>query len=445
MIPAVLFLVANTGQSSSRRRRPTGTIAGVALFLLVWLTIHLSTFRSVEWYAHRRSENHRRAMTQWYTKEQHLIASAEAPHSAFRWETDNNDLVHIVTTRFMQYQSRLLHLGRARIDLFRTITLPSMLRQSTQQFLWIIRVDPSLPDEFRKELLKAMESMDNMIVLLSNYNADDFRQHGMKHISLPQVLGRSVSDQRQRFRRLTEYHKAAQTRIVLESRLDADDALSRDVLEQLQRQARERLSSSTDQSGFMIWCLATHMEWQFYNPLDTTNKESGSLVALPYRHCVTPGLTFAYHLDATADSVPTHKHHQLRNIIPACPTDKSARNNCLVMLKRSDKRPQALRARTPTSAGMMNMLLLNSTDGKDGQTLHQASKWSHLQEQAWVETEQLFGVQKDAVVQMRKRLETDITLIAKENALGQCTPGHSCKPSSQKILAKLQKQPYNQT
>mmetsp|Transcript_35622 Transcript_35622/g.82785 ORF Transcript_35622/g.82785 Transcript_35622/m.82785 type:complete len:139 (-) Transcript_35622:1051-1467(-) len=44
--------------------------------------------------------------------------------------------VHVVSTRFMQYQASLTHLAAARLALFRTICLPSMVQQKSQNFLW---------------------------------------------------------------------------------------------------------------------------------------------------------------------------------------------------------------------------------------------------------------------------------------------------------------------
>jgi len=61
-------------------------------------------------------------------------------------DDDDNDpkLVHIVHTRFMQHQGNLTTLGVARLEQFLAFCLPTMVHQTTQDFFWIIKVDPLL-------------------------------------------------------------------------------------------------------------------------------------------------------------------------------------------------------------------------------------------------------------------------------------------------------------
>ena len=56
-----------------------------------------------------------------------------------KWKNENN-LVHVVLTRFMQHQPKLVNLGRARLELFKSFCVPTMRQQTSRQFLWIIRV-----------------------------------------------------------------------------------------------------------------------------------------------------------------------------------------------------------------------------------------------------------------------------------------------------------------
>jgi Protein of unknown function (DUF3118). len=60
----------------------------------------------------------------------------------------------LVNTRFMQHQGNLTTLTTARLHLFRTICLPSMLHKKNQNFLWIIKVDPFLDMQILNDLLK---------------------------------------------------------------------------------------------------------------------------------------------------------------------------------------------------------------------------------------------------------------------------------------------------
>lgn len=44
----------------------------------------------------------------------------------------------------MQGQPNLLALGNSRIELFKNFCLPTMAKQTTTDFLWIILIDPEL-------------------------------------------------------------------------------------------------------------------------------------------------------------------------------------------------------------------------------------------------------------------------------------------------------------
>jgi hypothetical protein len=54
------------------------------------------------------------------------------------WSNDHN-VVHVIQTRFQQHQPDLVHLGRARLALFKTFCLRTVSQQTSGQFLWIIR------------------------------------------------------------------------------------------------------------------------------------------------------------------------------------------------------------------------------------------------------------------------------------------------------------------
>ena len=59
-----------------------------------------------------------------------------------------------ISARFMQGQPNLHALGGSWIELFKTFCLPTMLNQTTNDFLWIILMDPNLDNVFLKEMKK---------------------------------------------------------------------------------------------------------------------------------------------------------------------------------------------------------------------------------------------------------------------------------------------------
>jgi len=88
------------------------------------------------------------------------------------------ELIHVVETRFMQQQPSLLELGMARLALFEAFCLPSMLSQTSSNFLWIIRADPKLHPSIVNRLQELLEGRDNFILIGSNNNPEGFGRDG---------------------------------------------------------------------------------------------------------------------------------------------------------------------------------------------------------------------------------------------------------------------------
>lgn len=74
-------------------------------------------------------------------------------------------VLHLVVTRFQQYQPALLSLGRARLQLFNTFCYPSMKQQTTQNFVWLILTDPSLHSWLRTQMESTLAGHPNYFLL----------------------------------------------------------------------------------------------------------------------------------------------------------------------------------------------------------------------------------------------------------------------------------------
>ena len=83
-----------------------------------------------------------------------------APFNATRWfggECGTKRAgVTVVETRFMQGQGRFEALVGARLEQLLAVALPSMARQTTQCFVWVLLTDPALPEGPRARLEKAL-------------------------------------------------------------------------------------------------------------------------------------------------------------------------------------------------------------------------------------------------------------------------------------------------
>ena len=330
------------------------------------------------------------------------------------WNNDYN-LVHVIQTRFMQQQPNLLHLGKARLQLFQTICLPSMLSQTSQQYLWIIRTDPQLHNELKTELLDTVRNVRNIVIVASNENPEGFREAG----SIADITPGSVWSGS--YQMVQDYHQAAQDRIVLETRLDADDGIAYGFVQSVQQQA-----ASTLTHAWKVWCVDSHVEWQYNDPWDA-HTTRGSLFPIRTIHCITPGLTWGYHVQASRRDIVVSEHHRIHKFVPSCEI-QSAR--CLTRLQIGDSLPLAIRARTPTSAGMANLIL------------NHKRKFDHLpiqasQELLWNKVPDIFGLEATKIWEMRAYLQSHLTEIVKDALHGQCTKGHSCKVGSREALEAL--------
>lgn len=400
--------------------------------------------------------------------------------AASQWKNDNN-VVHVVLTRFMQHQPNLIHLGMARLELFRTFCLPSMMGQTTKQFLWIIRADPELntivKDEFISLLrsLKVKASNLNIVLVGSRSRIDNghFRaEEAISDINQNSIWWGDYSLVRDYFRR-------AQEKIVLETGLDADDGLALHFLEDMQV-ATARLAVRIEKrtsSWWRIWCIESVDEWQFFgydnrdNNVDSYESESsyGAIRAEKdvQTFCRTPGLTRVSTVDhkrykdlsmyMKGDNVTELEtsldgtgffvnHFPLRRLVRTC-RDKFFKNikakdvftRCLAFLR--SNYTQAIRARSPTSTGMKDIdppssnpgTATNSPDedivGAYDATAAAAAAAVSLgnTKDTWERATSLFGLVKEDIKQSRQRILADLPQILSDALTGQCTPGHSCK------------------
>ena len=286
-------------------------------------------------------------------------------------------LIHIVHTRFMQEQSHLLALGRARLALFRTVCLPTMRQQSTTEFLWIVRTDPNLPVAFLAQLQQWLAPYPHMFLVASNIN---FRINA--HFPGAWRGGAQARDLRQSLiytgnQTLLELALQLQDRMtVLETRLDADDGLELDALATIQERARRTFfsSSSNDAASssrtshfepsmvkWMYWCTRRDLEWHWTMPVEelsmakgigdpplkaleavspqemdpekfNQNDQNNNQALLSFgilnavlqpKLCVTPGLTVGFAVGTAEAEVPIYAHDQLVIKMGQMPIDQA--------------------------------------------------------------------------------------------------------------------------
>jgi len=372
-------------------------------------------------------------------------------------------VVHIFHTRFMQLQPDLLDLGEARLRLFETFCLPSMVHQTTNSFIWIIRTDPQLHIDLRKRMINLIKPYGNILLVANNANpfgnfrnwnatsADEFQPENVWSGSLTLLM---------------QYHALAQTHVLIETRLDADDGLNVDFAKSVQDEAirlaiteeSSKLSANEFYKGIteysqdkarnalpeadpkpprkgslvppnslMFFCTSEHYEWH-YDGSDA----SGRLLSRLEDYCITPGLTIAR--SPTFHRVFKHIDHTLiATAVEECrsPTE----TNCIFWNR--NLIPGAIRARTPTSAGMKYVGIDLTNETMKEEQLGHVIKIEESAREKWSLLEDRVAIQRKDATIIKDYLLTHMREIALDNIRGQCTLDHSCKDIAMQRLLRL--------
>jgi len=276
-------------------------------------------------------------------------------------QEDDPELIHIVHTRFMQHQGNFTTLGIARLKQFISFCLPTMTNQTSQDFLWIIKVDPHLEEnlESRAKVLEPLletirvQENNNIYVVASNYNFNmeghkgSWRdgQEGEELLQVdPSTRAKVYTGDMDLLKRVFELREVLP---VLETRLDADDGLNLKYLEKVQDIALDRFVGpegddveAQPKPKWLYWCILTQIEWhseKYSNRIITHtntmlgdanqsdswedrnnektyygNSDVGYVVPIANDNfCITPGLTVGYGVGVKGESVPRYMHTSL--------------------------------------------------------------------------------------------------------------------------------------
>lgn len=322
--------------------------------------------------------------------------------SAMERNMKKNDrgMLHVVTTRFMQLQPDLVALGEARLRLFETFCLPSMINQHVDNFVWFIMTDPQLAPSLLARLQELLSPNPHFFLVMMN-----------SKLVTPRNLTNLIDDQRiisGDIPFLKRLMLDTNRPLLLETRLDADDALSGKTLEKIQYIA---MDLPIDQNGWQVICNDLHYEWrnvEIMEPNTTTVQSSGQLRLVMESICVTPGYTLVRHRSPGSIEFPEWPsvgHHLVNREWPKCLGHSNATTDCWTRLP---KYPAAFRSRTVTSAGMSRV------ETKDEDRLYE----NHTAE-FWKFVERDFQI-KPAIAKMTSEyLKANLVEIVADNLKGQ--------------------------
>lgn len=338
------------------------------------------------------------------------------------------DVFHIIKTRFMQYQPKLVDLGKARLELFKTFCLPSMLHQTTQNFFWLIYTDPELDEYLLEEMKKLLKPYPHFYLVPSLI---DKRGQGGKDI-LRKLAPEDfhIGDTDMLFANLKYVNWLA----VLESRFDADDALNINYIEEVQKRGRQVFVEDKGGRDWMFWCINQAVEWHWVGPGNRQSLQTFGALVISRNYaddnfCHTPGLTVGVARGTFTRTVAKAPHHLLYETLEVEEIEcggKYKGTQCLDFVTNFDQ--CALRSRTPTSASMANVNSLGPKITKEA---------AEQAVQRWTNVIKDFALLPENTKATNIYLKEKMRPILEDALRGQCTEGHSCRDEAQKALEGL--------
>lgn len=417
------------------------------LFLLVLIFIYLRLNSRHNEVSNSQSErqpslrNKKDALQKSNTSNENFDISSNTTTKSGNISNYNDDsMIHIVNTRFMQHQANLTTLATARLHLFKTFCLPSMIKQTKQNFYWIIKIDPDLDKSIKNQLIGLVEVYGNVYVIGSNENfmvgtTPGSWRGGQESYSILQSIQQGHVHTGNIAKLQFVASKSNMGDIILETRLDADDGLNHRYFEFVQMDAKRRFiqgkhdmnDKRNHPTKWFFWCIEKHAKWYPTRSYEIENNLGNISGERRLDFCVTPGLTVGYNAGTTSDDVPYFPHHMLFNQLVVNRTVAKLHacgdHQCMTFIT---KMVAAVRSRTHTSAGMADVEYNSKLEmGAD------MTNW------IWRKLKDEFGIKEKNIMKMHQYLNEHVKEIAKENLEGQCTDGHSCKQGSKDRLQKL--------
>lgn len=295
----------------------------------------------------------------------------------------------------MQGQPNLVALGNSRLELFKAFCLPTMVKQTTNDFLWIILIDPQLTDVILEELQRLVKPYPHFI--LYKRVTQEIDLHDL-NLSLVASGDKNL---------LLQAAYEAKSKILLQTRLDADDGLANVLLDQLQTTAVSTLQAPLDYpTGWMLMCVKKHFEWHFDMHHNETSDLGGWIrMSVTPTFCVTPGLTLAVAPHGETwlphEMTPMYPHDRITRRYPRC--SDTQRSECFHLLNEI-RDPAAIRSRAPASSFMRGV---GNTEKK------------RTPRHYWPIMDKMFSITRNDLIQTRNYLMGNVEAIAKENLESQ--------------------------
>ncbi|KAL3926296.1 MAG: hypothetical protein SGPRY_003363 [Prymnesium sp.] len=226
----------------------------------------------------------------------------------------------------------------ARLQLFRTLCLPSVLSQSTQHFIWLIWIDDGLLSWAIDDLSAAIKPMPNARLVWTS-NASEFKWspiEQLRHAGEWPPIG------------LPKQTLPQQRLLQLSTRLDADDALPLDGIASLTSALTHMLRSKPKRLPWYA-CWESYLSWQ-----PSAANPSGIMYSEAQTFCVSAGLS-KISRNKRAPSVYAHRHAFPKGNSGNRPVKSLFAGSLIQMNEQRVEGKSPLRARSVTSDSMLHV------------------------------------------------------------------------------------------
>ena len=326
--------------------------------------------------------------------------------------------IHIVRSRYQQGQPNLTALGWARLELFKDFCLPSMVHQTTDNFVWLIYTDPQLDKGLLDAMVELLAPHPRFYLIASMHNV--LWKDGQAQ-NLTEAI---VYTGNQTF--LEETMAKRDLVPILETRLDADDALHVRFLEDMQKEAANFFYRQGVR--WMYWCVEEELQWYWIGPRGATEHQRKYGITESRTNkdfCPTPGLTLGYNVGVETSSIYRRKHSVIIERLYTKEEDMCAvgwkGKDCVQIVRRYPY--PAMRTRTPTSSSMI--MVEHDHEKLVAASLRNDTGFELLATD--------FGIKEDLCGKAVKYLNEHIRDIAKEALMGACVglfcPVSNCFPN----------------
>ncbi|KAG7339496.1 polysaccharide pyruvyl transferase [Nitzschia inconspicua] len=396
---------------------------------------------------------------------------------------------HSVLTRFMVGQGNQPALARARFELFKTFCLPTMVSQTSQNYFWLVLIDPGLSQDILQEMTSLLQTMPSQNAFLIVTNNTEWASDGLSHYNKKAkgygVNLRTIAEEFQHGRLdirtgntdtllgTLQHNNGGQQSslpsgkdvplkqnlILVETLLDADDGLHRlaieymqkDILERTYPQQQQLLSQKITPTLDLTWwilCASDHIEWHHREIFKITVEEyaekgiSDGMVGrreMP-QECISAGFTRVGFLDVakatrlscTFPKNAQNNHFQTHKTLKPCQRD--TQKHCY--FRSFMDFPGALRSRSITSDSMSH---LDPDVNLSKKSKYLKDSKFHLDDsdKLWKVVADDFSIRREQVLQLSKHLYENRVSILLENERSRCRPGFPCVEHSKTTISKL--------